>query len=271
MKFLRRSSAGSRPVSRAAVSTMVSSRIGRLGPPGAAIGVDRRGVGVDRIDRAVDRGRLVLAGEQRRVQIGRHAGREGREIGAHIGGRVDLERGEVAVGVHRQLGVGHVVAAMGVGEEALRALAGPFDRPVQQLGRQQAGALLGVDEDLGAEAAADVGRDHPQLVLGRDADEGRDHEARDVRVLARGVEGEALRAALVLGDRGARLDRVRDQPVVAQVDLGDVGGAREGLIDRRLVAELPLVDRVARRCRRGPAAGRRARASAVATQAGSTS
>ncbi len=67
-----------------------------------------------------------------------------------------------------------------------------------------------------------------------------------MRVLARGPEREALRAALVLGERGARLDRVRDQPVVAQIDLGDVGGAGERLVDCRLVAELPLVDRVAR-------------------------
>ena len=129
-----------------------------------------------------------------------------------------LERGEVAVGVHRQLGVGDVVAAVGVGEEALAALGGPLHRPADPLRRQQADALLGVDEDLGAEAAADVRRDDAQLVLGRDADERRDHQARDVRVLAGGVEREAVGAAVVLADRGARLDRVRHQAVVDQLD-----------------------------------------------------
>ena len=168
-------------------------QIGRLRPPGAAVGVDRRRVGVDRIDRAMDRRRLVLPGEQGGVEIGRDAGREGRQIGAHVRDRVDLQRGEVAVGIERQLGLGDVVAAMGVGEEALAALGGPLDRPAEPLGGEQADALLGVDEDLGAEAAADVGRDHPELVLGRDADERRDHQARDVRVLARGVEREARR------------------------------------------------------------------------------
>ena len=167
-------------------------QIGRFRSPGAAVGVDRRGVGVDRIDRAVDRRRLVLTGEQRAVQVGRDARREGRQIGAHVGDGVHLERGEVAVGVHGQLGVGDVVAPVGVREEALGALGGPLHRPAEPLRREQADALLGVDEDLGAEAAAHVRRDHAQLVLRRDADERRDHQARDVRVLAGGVEREAL-------------------------------------------------------------------------------
>ena len=157
-----------------------------------------------------------------------------------------LERGEVALGIERELGLGDVVAAMRIREKALAALGGPLDRPADGPGCQQADALLGVDEDLRAEAAADVGRDHAQLVLGRDADEGRDHEARDVRVLARGVEREALVGAIVLADRGARLDRVRHQAVVDQRQPGDVGGARDRLVDRGLVAELPLEHRVAR-------------------------
>ena len=95
-------------------------QIGRLGPTSAAIGVDRCGIGVHRIDRAMDRRRLVLTGEQGRVEIGRHAAREGREIGAHIGLGVHLERGEVAVRVHRQLGMGDMVPAVGVGRGSSR-------------------------------------------------------------------------------------------------------------------------------------------------------
>ena len=88
------------------------------------------------------------------------------------------------------------------------------------------------------------GRDHAQLVLGREADEGRQHQPRDVRVLAGGVEREALLPAVVLADRRARLDGVGDQPVVDEVDLGDVLGAGEGRIDLGLVAQVPLIDRV---------------------------
>jgi hypothetical protein len=115
------------------------------------------------------------------------------------------------------------------------------------LRRPEAHRLLGVDEDLGAEAAADVRRDDAQLVLGRDADEGREHEPRDMRVLARGVEGEAVVAGIVLADRGAGLDRVRNEPVVGDVELGHVLCAGERLVDGGLVAEMPAEDGVVRR------------------------
>ena len=81
-----------------------------------------------------------------------------------------LQRGDLAVAVHRQFGVGHVIAAMRVGQEAFGALRRPFDRPsADALRRPQADDFLGIDEDLGAEAAADIGRDDAQLVLGREA------------------------------------------------------------------------------------------------------
>ena len=165
---------------------------GRLRPPGAAIGIDRHGVGVDRIDLAIDRRDVVLARQQRRVEIGRDRRREGRHVGAEIGDGLDLERGDLAVVVERHFGVGDVVAAVRVGQERLRAVAGPFHRPADLLRRPQADDLFRIDEDLRAEAAADIGRDHAQLVLGRHADEGRDDEPRDVRVLRGVPEREAV-------------------------------------------------------------------------------
>ena len=58
--------------------------------------------------------------------------------------------------------------------------------------------------ELGAEAAAHVGRDHAQLVLG-DAEHAGEDEARDVRDLRGRVERELVAAELA--DRAARLDR----------------------------------------------------------------
>ena len=113
----------------------------------------------------------------------------------------------------------------------------------------QAHDFLGVDEDLGAEAAAHVRGDHAQLVLGSEADEGGQHEAGHVRVLAGGVEGETVVAGVVVADGGARLDGVGDQPVVDEIDLGDVPGVAECGIDGCLVAQVPLVDGVAGRFR----------------------
>ena len=197
---------------------------GRLGPPGAAIGIDRHGVGVDRVDLAVDRRNVVLARQQRRVEIGRHRRREGRHIGAEIGDGLDLEPGDLAVIAERHLGVGDMVAAMRVGQERLGAVAGPFHRAADLLRGPQADDLFGIDENLRAEAAADVGRDDAQLVLGRHADEGRDDEPRHMRILRGVPEREILRAGVVFADRDARLHRVGHQPVVDDVEPGDVLG-----------------------------------------------
>ena len=143
--------------------------------------------------------------------------------------------------------MGDVIAAMRVGEKRFGAVRDPFHRPADPLRRPQRHDLLGVDENLRAEAAADVGRDHAQLVLGRHADEGGDDEARDVRILRRIPQRERAAAGVILGDRGARLHRVGHQAVVDDVELGDVLGRLEGGVDRFRVAEVPLVDRVVRR------------------------
>ena len=50
-----------------------------------------------------------------------------------------------------------------------------------------------------------------------------------------------------MADRGARLHRVRDKPVIDEVELGDVGGTREGRFRRGFVAKLPVVAEVVRR------------------------
>ena len=136
---------------------------------------------------------------------------------------------------------------MRVADEALRALAGPLHRPAELARRPQADDLLGIDEDLRAEAAADIGRDHAQLVLGRHADERGDHQPGDVRVLRCVPQRQVSAAGIVFGDCGARLHRIRHQPVVDELELGDVLGVLERGIGRVGVADVPVVDRVVRR------------------------
>ena len=68
---------------------------------------------------AIDRGRRVDAAQQWSVEIGRDVGAEGREIAAHIGERVDPQREEFSVLVERQFGLGDVIAAVRVRDEAL--------------------------------------------------------------------------------------------------------------------------------------------------------
>ena len=87
----------------------------RLGPSGAAIGVDRGRIRVDRIDLAVDRRNVVLARQERGIEIGRHRRGEGRQIGAEIGDGVNPKSQDLAALVGRHLRMGNVIAAMRVG------------------------------------------------------------------------------------------------------------------------------------------------------------
>ena len=84
------------------------------------------------------------------------------------------------------------------------------------------------------------------LCSGRDADECRHHQAMHVRVLAGDVAGEAVAARIVDADRGPRLHGIRRQPIVDQVDPGDVGGLGERRVGGGLVAQLPIEDQVVR-------------------------
>ena len=153
----------------------------------------------------------------------------------------------LAVRVEREFGVRNMVAAMRVGQERFGALRRPFDRPVDLLRRPGADRLFVVDEDLRAEAAADVGRDDAQLVLGRDALKRRQDDPRDMGILARRVERHDVGSRIIVAERRARLHRVRNRAIVDEVDLGHMRRFGESRVGRRLVAEVPVEDGVVRR------------------------
>ncbi len=119
-----------------------------LRPAGATIGVDRRGVGVDRVDLAVDVRNVVLPRQERRIGVGRDERREGRHVRAQICDCAGPQSRHLALGVERELGVGDMIAAMRIGQKRFRALRGPLDGTVDLLGRPGADGFLGVDEDL---------------------------------------------------------------------------------------------------------------------------
>ena len=136
----------------------------------------------------------------------------------------------LAGGVERHLGMRYMIAAVRVGEERLAAVRNPFHRASDALRRPQRHHFLGIDEDLRAEAAADIGRDDAQLVLGRHADKGRDDQTRHMGILGGVPQRERAGAGVEFADRGARLHGVRHQAVVDDVELGDVlGGFERGV------------------------------------------
>ena len=148
----------------------------------------------------------------------------------------------------RELDLGDVVAAVGVGHEGLGAGRGPLDRAADGLGGGGDEGLLGVVEDLRAEAAADVGRDDAELLLGDAEHEGAHQQADDVGVLRGGVEGVLVVGGVVLADGAARLHRVGDQAVVDELERRDVRRGRDRGVDGLAVVldEAPVEAEVAR-------------------------
>ena len=153
---------------------------------------------------------------------------------------------DLVVLVEGHLGMGDVVTAMRVGEEGFGAVAGPLHGAADLLRGPQRHHLFGIDVDLRTEAAADVGRDHAQLVLGRDVVERRQHEAGDVRVLRGRPQRVVLFGRVVIGDRRARLHRIRRQAVVGEIEAHHVRGLGEGSLHGGFIAEVPVIDHVAR-------------------------
>ena len=68
-----------------------------------------------------------------------------------------------------------------------------------------------------------------------------------MHTLAGQQQVEAVGGSIVAADRGARLDRGDNQPVVDQFDLDDVGCGRERCIHCRFVATLEPIRQIARR------------------------
>ena len=202
MRFLRRRSAGSAPelVGRQVHGPL--EQVAGLGTAGAAVRVHRDGVGEDPVHLAEDGGDVVDAVEQRPVEVGGDRGREERQVRAEVGHGLDPEPGQLAARVEPHLHLGDVVASLGIGEEALGALGGPLHRHPELLRQPGHGDLLGVDEDLRPEAAADVRGDDPEPLLGQAEDERAHDQPVHVRVLRGDPEGQLVGGGLVAGERG---------------------------------------------------------------------
>ena len=117
-------------------------------PPCAAIGVHRSGVGVNRIHLCIDIRNIILARQQRCVQIGRHRGRERGEIGTQIGDGMHPYTNHLALVVHRQFGMGNMVAPVGIRKEGLGAVRCPLHRAANFFRCPCNDDLFGIDKNL---------------------------------------------------------------------------------------------------------------------------
>ncbi|MCY1229088.1 hypothetical protein D9M72_414430 [compost metagenome] len=111
---------------------------------------------------------------------------------------------------------------MRIGQERLGPIRCPFDRHAGTLRSPETDDLLRIDIDLRAEATADIGRDHPELVFRSDIIKRAHHQPRHMRVLAGGVAGIVVVADVIDAKCGPRLHRIGREPVVMNRDLGDM-------------------------------------------------
>ena len=217
--------------------------IGGLGDAERAAIGDAAGrlVGVDAVDREMRDREVVGSGDD--VE---EAGRPFRRVGAGIeraviGEHMDAKARDLAVLGRGDLGR-HVVVARERGRgQVLDAVLDPFHRLAGDDGGDRRADVAGIGADLVAEAAADVGRDHVDLVLRQFGDQ-RHHGADHVRRLE-GAPDRQLAPDLVEGaDALAGLQRRRMDAVIGDQLLDRHLGLPEGRVGQVLVADGPLED-----------------------------
>jgi hypothetical protein len=135
-----------------------------LGTPGAAVGVGGRQVGEDALDLDGERVERVDAGEHRGPADRDDRGQE-LQVGAHVVEKLHPHPEDLAVGVRGHLDVLDLAAAVDGRLVVLGAVLDVLDGYAQPLGQHDGQDLLAVDVQLGAEPAAHVGGNHPDLVL----------------------------------------------------------------------------------------------------------
>ena len=130
-----------------------------------------------------------------------------------------------------------IVAALGVAEEMLGALGHPFDRTLEALRRHRRKRVFAIGKQLGAEAAADIGRDDAQL-FGRDLEHRlAQHVAHEMRALAAEGQRQPVGGRIIFGDHRAGIEKIGDETLVDDAKRNRVRGRCKGARGLLLVAE----------------------------------
>ena len=149
------------------------------------------------------------------------------------------DRQDLALLGGRDVSAHDVVAGETGADQVFRAVLHPLHRLAGQQRADDRADVARVDRHLVAEAAADVGRDDPDLVLGQ-AGHDRIERAVGVWCLTRRPQGQPALDPVVVGNRTTRLHRRRVHTGVDDV-LGDGHlGAGEHRVGRLRITGLPV-------------------------------
>ncbi len=175
----------------------------------------------------------------------RDVGAEGRQIGAHVAHQVDVHAEELAVLGERHPRHGEVIASLCVAHEMVGAIGGPLDRLLQLARGHRHQRIFAVREQLGAEAAADVGADHPHL-LDRDLQhELAQNVAQAMAALAADGQRQVIALGVVLAHRRARLHEIGDDARIDDAHFRDRMRLGEDGLGRLLVADRDVEQHIA--------------------------
>ncbi len=184
---------------------------------------------------------VVRAGEDVE-EAGREVGRLRRGVEcAMVGDHVGTQGKDLAVAGRRDLAVHMVVAGEGGGHQVFRAVLDPLHRPAGHDRADDRAHVPRVDAHLAAEAAADVRRDHADLVLGQARHERVDRAVR-VRGLGGAPDGELPGDLVEVRDRPVGLQRRRVDPRIQHLLRYDYLGLREDLVSLGSITGLPVED-----------------------------
>ena len=184
--------------------------------------------------------RPVEAGDGLRIGIAGNAGRKIAEIAPQCGKSVDLHCNNSAFAVESHASDGIVIARLRIGEEALGSCGRPLDRPAQDLSSPNDRRHFGREVSLDAEPSADVGRDHPDLMLGNVQRVDREPAAQVMRLLNGRIERVAVVGRVIVAKVGAGLDRVGRQPIVLEVERYDLRSRRHCRLGLGTISALDL-------------------------------
>ena len=167
-----------------------------------------------------------------------------RGVGAVIVDDRTADAEDARLGVDGDLDLPVLVAFLGGGDEMLAPVLDPLDRASQQQGGHRHHGVLGIDHELGPEAAADLRRDHPHpaLIPAEHLDQGA-HGG--MGHLGRAPQRQQIVHRVMDGDGAAAFDRMAAAAVLPDRLGEDMGGAGEGGIDIA-VAHVELGEQIVR-------------------------
>ena len=134
-----------------------------------------------------------------------------------------------------------IVAREPGGREVFGARLDPLDGNAENNRGRRRDDVARIDGNFVAEAAADVGRDHVNLVFG-DAGDERDDGAMRVRCLRRHIHREAPRRFVHVGDDAARFERRRMAALEPETLLDLDFRIRQRAVGLVAIAHFPVVD-----------------------------